>query len=282
MSRSRGATAPSSLVDRAHEALDRGDRRRARRLLKSLDSGKARPADAMNVAFLRWRLASLHEDLGPALTIAEANAAAWPESADLQHALGWTLIESGRVEDAVPWLEEACYLDADFADAWYELAQARASLGDLAGMRQAYGEVFAIDTAPPMPPLRFSEKTVHEWAQHAYDGLPAEILDVVADVPVIVADYPDPWILEEAPWDPRLLGLFMGPTWADQKSLSLDTIEPGGLLTERPVVYVFQRNLERVFNDPREMARQVRITVHHELGHYLGLDEDDLEERGLG
>jgi predicted Zn-dependent protease with MMP-like domain len=30
------------------------------------------------------------------------------------------------------------------------------------------------------------------------------------------------------------------------------------------------------------MAEQVRITVHHEIGHFLGLDELDLIKRGLG
>lgn len=281
MSRTGGDNGADDLVDRAHQALDSGDRRRARRLLKSIEGKPIKPDRAIDVAFLRWRLASLERDLARALEIARENAVGWPESADLQHALGWTLLESGLIEEALPWLEEACYLDPNFGDAWYELAQVRGALGDTAGMRQAYAEVFSIDTAPPMPALRFSEDRAEEWAQKAYDALPEHILDRVADVPVIVADYPDPWILEASPWDPRLLGLFVGPTWAEQKSLGLDTIDAGGLLIERPVVYIFQRNLERVVLDPRDMAREVRITVHHELGHYLGLDEDDLAERGL-
>jgi predicted Zn-dependent protease with MMP-like domain len=281
MSRDGGENGAVDLVDRAHQALDGGDRRRARRLLKSIESKPRKPDRAMDVAFLRWRLASLASDLDNALAIARENAKAWPDSPDLQHALGWTLLESGLTEEALPWLEEACYLDANFADAWYELAQVRGALGDTAGMRQAYAEVFSIDTAPPMPPLQFSEDRAAEWAQKAYDALPEHILDRVGDVPVIIADYPEDWILEAAPWDPRLLGLFVGPTWAEAKSLSLDTIDAGGLLIERPVVYIFQRNLERVVSDPRDMAREVRITVHHELGHYLGLDEDDLAERGL-
>ncbi len=282
MSRTGAGSTGQGLAERAHEALDRGDRRRARRLLKSIESKAVKPEEAMDVAFLRWRLASQDDDLTAALGIARENAVAWPDEADLQHALGWTLLELGKPEDALPWLEEACYLDPDFADAWYEIAQVRGTLGDTAGMRQAYAEVFSIDTAPPMPALRFSADRAEQWAQKAYDALPEEILDRVGDVPVIVADYPEEWILEAPPWDPRLLGLFVGPTWAEAKSLSLDTADAGGLLLERPVVYIFQRNLERVVEDPRDMAREVRITVHHELGHYLGLDEHELAERGLG
>ncbi len=74
--------------------------------------------------------------------------------------------------------------------------------------------------------------------------------------------------------DPRLLGLFSGPTWPE--------LHGGDAVWGSPVVYVFQRNLERVCADSREMAEQVRITVQHELGHFLRLEEADLHDRGLG
>ena len=35
------------------------------------------------------------------------------------------------------------------------------------------------------------------------------------------------------------------------------------------------------FGDEADYKEEVRITYFHELGHYLGLEEDDLEERGL-
>jgi predicted Zn-dependent protease with MMP-like domain len=35
-------------------------------------------------------------------------------------------------------------------------------------------------------------------------------------------------------------------------------------------------------DDPERFRREVRKTLLHELGHYLGLEEDDLEKRGLG
>ena len=35
------------------------------------------------------------------------------------------------------------------------------------------------------------------------------------------------------------------------------------------------------FGDEAEYKEEVRITYFHELGHYLGLEESDLEERGL-
>jgi len=268
MSRRPSKTTGADLVERAHQAVDMGDLRRARRILGKLSAGPT-----PDVAFLRWRVAFAAQDPSPALPIAEENARSFPESPDLQHALGRTLMELDRPDDALPWLEEACYLDQDFGDAWYDLALVREVLGDRAGMRAAFSEVFEIDTAEPVPPLLFTPDRVQAWAQRAFDMLPTEIKNRVADVPVFIAEYPEPWILEDAPWDPRLLGLFDGPTWAELKA---------GLISgHSPHVYLFQRNLERVAQDPREMARQVRVTVHHELGHFLGLDEHDLDERGL-
>jgi predicted Zn-dependent protease with MMP-like domain len=48
-----------------------------------------------------------------------------------------------------------------------------------------------------------------------------------------------------------------------------------------PVITLFRFNLARLANDPEELRSQLRITLLHEIGHALGLDEDDLAERGL-
>jgi hypothetical protein len=46
-------------------------------------------------------------------------------------------------------------------------------------------------------------------------------------------------------------------------------------------IYLFRRNLLRACADREELEREIRITVQHEVGHLLGLDEDDLESWGL-
>jgi predicted Zn-dependent protease with MMP-like domain len=257
------------LLERFHSSLDHGDVRRAGKLLSEIDKGEP---DA-EAAFARWRLLAAAEDLAPALAFAQQAVGRFAESPELQHALGWTLLESGAAEEAIPHLEEACYLDDGFADAWHDLALARESIGDLSGMRQAFAEVYGLDTADPGGPLRWTPEQVLRWADRALESLPASVRKALGNLPIFVQDYPDDWILEEPPWDPRLLGLFDGPTYADMRA------DRAG---EAPHVYLFQRNLERICPGPREMAEQVRITLHHEVGHFLGLDEDELHERGLG
>lgn len=45
-------------------------------------------------------------------------------------------------------------------------------------------------------------------------------------------------------------------------------------------ITIFRCPLERTFRSRQELVRQVRITVVHELGHHLGMDEDRLEALG--
>ena len=44
---------------------------------------------------------------------------------------------------------------------------------------------------------------------------------------------------------------------------------------------IFKRNLEKICHDREDLIDQIQITVRHEIGHYLGLDEDDMERLGL-
>jgi predicted Zn-dependent protease with MMP-like domain len=46
-------------------------------------------------------------------------------------------------------------------------------------------------------------------------------------------------------------------------------------------ITIFRGPLERTFHSPSAIAREVRITVIHELGHHLGFEEERLAELGL-
>jgi predicted Zn-dependent protease with MMP-like domain len=46
-------------------------------------------------------------------------------------------------------------------------------------------------------------------------------------------------------------------------------------------IVIYQEAHERLCSSREEMAEQVRRTVLHEIGHYLGIDEDRLRELGM-
>jgi predicted Zn-dependent protease with MMP-like domain len=73
--------------------------------------------------------------------------------------------------------------------------------------------------------------------------------------------------------EPDTLGLFSGPEFADEES----SISP-----LPPQIVLFLENLWNFAEGDRDVFRaEVHTTYLHELGHYLGLDEDGLMERGL-
>lgn len=78
---------------------------------------------------------------------------------------------------------------------------------------------------------------------------------------------------EEPPLTPDLLGLFAG-----RHIFARSTSEP----PEAPgAIYLFRRNLLRSCSDREELEQEIRITVRHEVGHLMGLDEDELDDWGL-
>ena len=48
------------------------------------------------------------------------------------------------------------------------------------------------------------------------------------------------------------------------------------------VIDIYQEPLEEDFEDEGELVAEIRTTVLHELAHFFGIDDDRLEELGLG
>jgi predicted Zn-dependent protease with MMP-like domain len=102
------------------------------------------------------------------------------------------------------------------------------------------------------------------------DALPAPLRRQAAPLPVTFERHPSPAILADD-YDPDLLGLFVGSALA----------EPGDYPLP-PQIILFLDNLWDFAEGIEEFYREeIRTTYLHELGHYLGLDEIDLEQRGL-
>lgn len=67
------------------------------------------------------------------------------------------------------------------------------------------------------------------------------------------------------------LGLFTGPEFADEGNEPLPS-----------QIILFLENIwDAVETNEKLFCEEVRTTFLHELGHYLGLDEDELTARGL-
>ncbi len=102
--------------------------------------------------------------------------------------------------------------------------------------------------------------------------LPAAVREPAGAVPVCFEPRPNAALLADG-CEPDLLGLFVGPAHDE---------EPGVPEPLPPQILLFLENLwDFAGGDERTFRSEVRITYLHELGHYLGWDESDLEVRGL-
>ncbi|HMO50983.1 MAG TPA: metallopeptidase family protein [Kiritimatiellia bacterium] len=112
----------------------------------------------------------------------------------------------------------------------------------------------------------------HQEVKAVIAALPVTLKNHARAVPVIFEMTPRPGDLKDG-IAPDTLGLFTGASLADGH----DTYSVGP--TE---IILYMENLwEFARHDASEFREEVRRTYLHELGHYLGLDEDDLLARDL-
>jgi predicted Zn-dependent protease with MMP-like domain len=120
-------------------------------------------------------------------------------------------------------------------------------------------------------PIRLATEEVEKLLRDVIASLPDDVREAIANVSVSVSLLPDRRLHAEG-LDPLTLGVYIGSDLATRShfdgDLHLDRIE------------IFQRNVERVAGSREEATHELRVTLLHEIGHHLGWDEDDLEERG--
>jgi predicted Zn-dependent protease with MMP-like domain len=105
----------------------------------------------------------------------------------------------------------------------------------------------------------------------ALDSLPQEFRSRIRNVAVLVEDFPPNHPSLQSEQQRRLLlGLFHGvPT--TKKSIF-------DLPTGPDHIVLYQKNIEAVCSSEAEVREQIRLTVIHELGHYFGMDENQLKD----
>jgi predicted Zn-dependent protease with MMP-like domain len=186
---------------------------------------------------------------------------------------GQILFELGRFEEARRSLDVAVALDPEFGHAVYHLALVRERLGADEEAVEAFAKANALDPCHYPLPAEIDEIAFRRAAAEALDNLPRSIREYVENVPVLVEDYPAARMLASENISPQILGLYIG----------VPSTEAG--VTQQPQditrVILFKKNLEKVCRDRDDLIEQVQITVRHEVGHHLGLSEDDLERLGL-
>jgi predicted Zn-dependent protease with MMP-like domain len=106
--------------------------------------------------------------------------------------------------------------------------------------------------------------------QEAVDSLPEEMRERLENVAIMVEDDPPEDWEEEMGEGGELLGLYHGISKKDRGFWY------GNVLPDRILIY--RKPLERMSATLEDLRENVRQTVIHEVGHYFGLDEEELQE----
>ena len=116
--------------------------------------------------------------------------------------------------------------------------------------------------------------TLLKWAEAEVEAtfgqLPLPLREQARRVPVTFEPEPNDGLQAEG-IAPDTLGLFTGAEYTEE-----------GHSPMPPHIILFLDNLWAfVGEDEVRFRKEVRTTLLHELGHYLGLDEEELIQRGL-
>ena len=255
---------------------------------------------------------AIHEgEYETAVTLATRALREFPNDPDLHAAYGDALWSIGDVEAARGAFEAAVRMAPQAALLWADLARVRLALlvfdaareaasrslalednadaqdvlcrlaerdGDLKKADSLARRAHALDPETFPLPCRVSSADFRGMVSKAIDEIPERFQAALAeDVALIVEPVPALELLqtESPPLDPLLLGLYVGVPLTER-----DGSSGRPALPDR--IYLFQHNLEHEAESRDELVEQIRITVFHEVGHYFGFSDEELDERDFG
>jgi predicted Zn-dependent protease with MMP-like domain len=107
------------------------------------------------------------------------------------------------------------------------------------------------------------------------DRLPRQFREQLRNIEFVVEDRPSRELLLAEELDPEtdtIYGLYQGIPLPERSSL-----DPP-LLPDK--ITIFAGPLLEDFPDLEELREEIRLTVLHEIAHYFGMDEEEIEDLG--
>lgn len=122
----------------------------------------------------------------------------------------------------------------------------------------------------PLDPKEFKKEAIRVLEQ-----LPEQFRNRLHNVEIVIEKKPKKSHLKAMGLDPQqdaLYGLYEGTPLSERSAL-----EPP-LLPDK--ITIFSEPLLRDFPDSVQLRRQIRLTLLHEIAHYFGMDEEEIEDLG--
>jgi len=114
--------------------------------------------------------------------------------------------------------------------------------------------------------VHVSDEVFDDMVNDALDLIPEEFARRMGNVVVLVGDRNED--------NPEILGLYEGVALTER------TFDHTGYLPD--TISTYKGALEDVCDTEEQLAHEVMVTVFHEVGHYFGIEEDQLHHLGWG
>jgi len=231
----------------------------------SADDEIERALGALDDCLIAQDTAGAREQLARAVELAGADH---PDVLYAEACIAWDELGPPAAE---PLLQRVVAADRGHADAHHALARIAEERGDAERALEHFLQVHKLDARSDREArlgTRADLDQIERVARELLAALPSPFVERLAHVPVVLERRPSRSLVEEG-FDPRSLGLFEGAIDADR-----DTPTPTRIV-------LFVNNLLAEFPEEPELSDQIEITLLHEIGHFFGLDEDDMERLGL-
>ena len=115
-------------------------------------------------------------------------------------------------------------------------------------------------------------KKFERLVAEALASIPRRFRDTMSNLAIVVEDEPAADLLADMEIEPpdTLLGLYQGTPLTER------TWDFGNALPDR--ILLFQGPIERESEDEDDLIVAIGETLIHEIGHYFGLSEEEIEE----
>jgi len=115
-----------------------------------------------------------------------------------------------------------------------------------------------------------------ELIHEALSDVPSPFAEQLEHVDIVVKRRPSASDLEDAGLDAgdSMYGFYRGIPLTERDG-SYNLVPPD-------VIDIYQEPLEEDFPEESELVDEIRVTVLHELAHFFGIDDDRLDELGMG
>ena len=109
--------------------------------------------------------------------------------------------------------------------------------------------------------------------RQTYIDMPPNVAQRLDNVDVVVEEWPRTDVQNLTTGDESLLGVYHGVPLTERE---------GGDPMLPDLIVIYRQPILRSCSTRTEAEHEIKVTLWHEIGHYLGMSEEDLDRLGYG